>query len=189
MKHLLLIGLGNPGVAYEGTRHNVGILFVRRWVRHQQEFTEVRDWREDSRLQAEVATVTQMGADSGLKVDCLFPLTFMNTSGNSVQAYQRYTEVAIEQMLIVHDDMELPLGDIQLAEVGGSAKGHNGVRSIQERLDTVEIPRLRIGIGRPPANTPVTQFVLSRFTSDEQAVLRDGEKTVFDQITDFRTRL
>lgn len=156
----LLIGLGNPGPQYDGTRHNVGIDAVRAWV------GDSVDWKVDARISAEAALVT--GYQS--LATALFPLTGMNESGQAVATFLKNNPIETEHILIVHDELELALGDVKL-KAGGSAKGHNGVRSIHQHLGTDDIPRLRLGIGRPPVGVTVHDFVLSRFTPDEQTQL------------------
>src|SRR5581483_12302146 len=99
-----------------------------------------------------------------------FPPTFMNESGEAVASFIKEKALTPSQLIIVHDDLELPFGEVRWKE-GGSANGHNGVRSIQEKLSTQEILRLRIGIGRPADDTPIDEFVLQRFSESEEAQL------------------
>ena len=114
----------------------------------------------------------------------LEPKLYMNESGKTLAECMRYYNIPAERVLVVHDDLELALGEIKL-QTGGSAKGHNGIRSIQEHFGNADIARLRIGIGRPADETPVEKFVLSKFTAEEKAVLKNKEKEILQAISDF----
>lgn len=142
-KKIVFVGLGNPGPRYAGTRHNFGCTVLRAWVE-------------------------QVGAPG--RVTALFPTTVMNNLGEAVLQYVREHGVAPEELLIIHDDLELPLGEVRRVE-GGSAKGHKGVRSIQEALGTTQIPRLRLGIGREQAGESVHDFVLGKFEESEKPLV------------------
>lgn len=164
MERFLFVGLGNPGEKFMGTRHNVGVDALRAWV---QQWGDGAAWRQQSRFESEIASVTR----GGMTVDCMFPLTFMNDSGRAVQAYSQFYDIAPEDILIIHDELELPLGEIGIKE-GGSAHGHNGVRSIHDVLGTDQLVRLRIGVGRPVDDVPVERYVLQRFTEDERTIIQ-----------------
>lgn len=110
------------------------------------------------------------------------PKLYMNDSGKTLAECMRYYNIPAERVLVVHDDLELALGEIKI-QTGGSAKGHNGVRSIQEHLGDANIARLRIGIGRPVDDMPVEKFVLSKFTEEELLVLKSKEKEILEAIT------
>ena len=164
MKNILVVGLGNPGGKYEGTRHNMGIDVVRAWVEENREAGMVmRDWKDEPDMHAALAAVFLPEA----KVTCLFPLTFMNDSGQAVAAFVRWSGISVDQVIVAHDDLELPLGVVQ-TQTDGSAHGHNGLRSVSESLGTQAFARLRIGIGRPAEDIPIHDFVLQRFSSDER---------------------
>ena len=160
MTKRLIIGLGNPGPQYNGTRHNLGIAVLRAWAGDQAE------WKTEAKLSAELAQVP----NTEYHITALFPRTGMNESGQAVATFLKYHPVPFEQLLILHDELELPLGEVKL-KPGGSPKGHNGVRSIHQHLGTDEIPRLRLGIGRPPTGVTVHDFVLGRFTPAEQPIV------------------
>lgn len=149
MAHLLFVGLGNPGKKFERTRHNLGIRLLRAWAN--------QDWHPIQKHQAEITAVTI----NNTQITCLFPLTSMNLSGAAVAGFAHPPE----KTLIIHDDLELPLGSLKI-KPDGSARGHNGVRSIHQALGTQNIPRLLLGIG-PPVG-PTEEFVLSKFTPDEE---------------------
>ncbi len=165
METYLLIGLGNVGPDFERTRHNVGVRFLRDWVSHMEEKgCTVSPWREDQGLAAEISSV-QVSPEK--KVWCLFPTTMMNDSGEAVARFLRNHPVEHPHVLIVHDDLETAFGEVWV-KMGGSAKGHNGVRSIHEKLASQDVARLLVGIGRPPQAVPAEKFVLQKFTAEEE---------------------
>lgn len=165
---MIVAGLGNPGSRYRNTRHNVGFhvidLIAERWGR-----PAFRD-----KFSGEVALV-EMPGESGLeKTYLLKPQTFMNLSGNSVQPAVAFFKLTPAQVLIVHDELDLPLGRLQLKSGGGSG-GHNGLKSVSERLGTPDFLRLRVGIGRPPADFlgKPSDFVLQAFAPTEGNQVED----------------
>jgi peptidyl-tRNA hydrolase, PTH1 family len=154
---LLVAGLGNPGRAYERTRHNVGWMVIDELARrHEGSFRSKFDGQlSEVRLE-------------GLRVALLKPETYMNISGKSISAAGRFFKVEPESLLVVHDDVDLEPGRLQ-ARTGGGLAGHNGLRSIASALGTQDFLRLRIGVGRPGRGDrrPVADYVLSPFTLDE----------------------
>jgi PTH1 family peptidyl-tRNA hydrolase len=165
----LLVGLGNPGDRYVGTRHNVGFLVLDRLAAGAG-----TGFRPQPRLQGELAEVGS--GDQRLRL--LKPTTYMNNSGQSVRASLDWFGWGPEQLLVIVDDMDLPLGRLRL-RASGSAGGHNGLRSIIQHLGSDAFARLRIGIGAP-GESPVERrertvgHVLGRFT--------DGERPLLDQV-------
>lgn len=155
----LIVGLGNPGPEYEKTRHNVGFMVVERLCQRQKV-----DWTFDSRLNARCATVGS--------VQLVEPQTMMNSSGGPVRASQQRWNLPPHEMLIVCDDVNLPLGALRLRP-SGSDGGHHGLASCLEALGSQEVPRLRVGVGVEPLPKDLTEFVLSPFTAQESLVL-DG---------------
>ena len=154
----LIIGLGNPGKNYEGTRHNLGFFAVDAFVREQG-----GTWKADVKRKANVCALV-LGKE---KVVLAKPTTFMNLSGEAVQALASFYKVGHEDILLIHDEMDLVPGRIQLKPEGGRDAGHNGVASIQERLGTKALPRLRIGIGRPEhPNQPTEDYVLGPLSTE-----------------------
>lgn len=152
----LFAGLGNPGREHRGNRHNVGFMFVDRIAESMQlEFTR-------KQLQALIAKGT---FESG-KVILAKPQTFMNESGRAVASLARYYRLAPERLVVIYDDLDLPLGSVRLRTEGGSA-GHKGMRSIIQQLGSRAFPRLRIGIGRPPGRLDPAEYVLRDFQPDE----------------------
>lgn len=154
----LIVGLGNPGREYDRTRHNIGFMVVDELYRRLNE----PGYR--ARFKG-LAAEGIVGAD---KVTLLKPLTFMNLSGQSVSEAVRWYHLALEDVLIVADDLDLPFGTLRL-RARGSAGGHNGLASIFEQLGTNEVARLKIGIGRG-SNTAYSH-VLGRFTAEQEAEL------------------
>jgi PTH1 family peptidyl-tRNA hydrolase len=161
----LIVGLGNPGKQYEHTRHNIGF--------------EVID--ECSRLfnipldQSKHKGLYGIGFYKGEKVLLLKPLTYMNLSGESIRAVVDYYQIDIENAVIVYDDLDLPAGKVRLRQKG-SAGGHNGIKSTIAHLGTQEFNRIRIGINRPPKGMKVPDYVLGRFTKEEQESVMDAVK-------------
>jgi PTH1 family peptidyl-tRNA hydrolase len=150
---LLVVGLGNPGRDYAGNRHNVGFMVVDELARRRG-----GSWR--SKFSGKLAEVRIDDHRVGL----LKPETFMNESGRSVQAAAAFFKVEPDAILVVHDEGDLPNGRLQ-ARRGGGLAGHNGLRSIAQRLGTPEFLRLRVGVGRPGRGDrrPLADYVLSDF--------------------------
>jgi PTH1 family peptidyl-tRNA hydrolase len=155
----LIVGLGNPGPRYKGNRHNAGYHCVERLgQRCKIDTGKVMFKAHISRCDVE-----------GTRVVVARPLTFMNLSGLAVRPLVRWYHLSLVDLLVVHDDLDLPLGRLRLRRKGGSG-GHKGMRSIIDSLGTDEFPRLRIGIGRPSAGPP-ERYVLNDFTEDELPVM------------------
>lgn len=152
----LIVGLGNPGDEYRGTRHNVGFEVVDRLAsRHGG------GW-EAAKVDGIIARC-RIGSDP---VMLLKPLTYMNLSGDAVQGLAHYFRIDAPDILIVADDVNLPLGRLR-ARKSGTEGGHNGLRSVILRLGTIDVPRLRVGVGRGDARRELADHVLSRFDADE----------------------
>lgn len=162
----LLVGLGNPGSRYAGTRHNVGFMALERLAqRHDATF------RSQAKLHGVLAEVG-LGAE---RLRLLMPQTYMNDSGRSIRAALDWFALSPDQLLVVVDDMDLPLGRLRLRQAG-SAGGHNGLRSTISQLGTQDFGRLRIGIGAPADNPAERRartigHVLGRFSAAEQSTL------------------
>ena len=160
LRHLI-IGLGNPGRSFRLNRHNVGFMLLDRLA--QDLGTSFRRRQADS-------LVTD-GRIDGLKVILAKPQSFMNTSGGPVASLVRFFQIPLDHLLVVFDDLDLPLGTIRLRGSGGSA-GHRGMQSVVSRLGSEEFPRLRIGIGRPPGRTDPADFVLKDFADSDSELLK-----------------
>jgi len=156
---LLIAGLGNPGREHAGDRHNVGWMVV-------EELARRHDGSFRSKFSGRLAE-TRMG---DARVALLEPETYMNDSGRSISAAARFFKVSPQDVLVVHDDVDLDVGRLQ-ARAGGGLAGHNGLRSIAEILGTQEFLRLRVGVGRPGRGDPrpVADYVLSPFTAEDDA--------------------
>jgi len=162
----LVVGLGNPGQKYAGTRHNVGFMALEAYAAAEQS-----RFRSMAKLQGEVAEV---GIGSG-RIRLLMPQTFMNESGRSIRAALDWFDLSADQVLVLVDDMDLPLGRLRL-RAKGSAGGHNGLRSTIQHLGTQEFARLRIGIGAPGRTAAerrerTVSHVLGSFHKNEQPML------------------
>lgn len=153
-----VVFLGNPGRDYHRTRHNAGFLVAETWPRS-------RDLSWKAKFKGEWAPLL-LGSRV---VPLLKPLTFMNLSGESARALGEFLRIAPESWLVVHDDIDLPLGEVRL-QTGGGLGGHNGLRSLRQHLGTDRFHRLRLGVGRPAAGD-VASHVLGRFSPDEEITL------------------
>ncbi len=156
----LLVGLGNPGREYRGNRHNVGFMAVDR-------LCEVFGIKI-GKVQAKALIGT--GPWEGRKIIVAKPQTYMNLSGDAIGSLLRYYKVPINQMIVAHDDLDLPVGTLRLRPGGGSA-GQKGVASTIDRIGTQNFPRLRIGIGRPPGQMDAATYVLQDFSKADQELL------------------
>jgi PTH1 family peptidyl-tRNA hydrolase len=172
---LLVVGLGNPGREYASHRHNVGFMAVDDLARRLRADAP-RDRFSGACARAEVA---------GEPAILLQPMTFMNDSGRSVQAAMAFFKITPGDLLVIHDELDIPFGDLRL-KLGGGHAGHNGLRSIMESVGTGDFGRVRMGIGRPPSGFrgEVASFVLSGFTGEERAVLPEMLKKAGDSVLD-----
>lgn len=153
---LLIVGLGNPGNEYENTRHNAGFMTLDAWCRaHNGSMTQTK-------FQGIYGSL-RLG---GKQIHLLKPQTYMNLSGKSVQACMAFFHVAHENVLVIHDDLDIPMGDVR-CKCGGGAGGHNGLKSIIELTGSPAFNRLRMGIGRPVHND-VINYVLGTIPQAEQ---------------------
>jgi peptidyl-tRNA hydrolase, PTH1 family len=156
----LICGLGNPGAEHAGDRHNAGYLVLERLASRAGISLDMAKF--DGRLGA-----GRLGAE---RVLLLKPETYMNLSGQSVGAAARFYKVAPAQVLVVHDELDLPFGRLQLKSGGGTA-GHNGLRSILSGLGEEGFARLRVGVGKPEGKQKVVGHVLSGFSAEERGLL------------------
>ena len=160
MESYLIVGLGNPGPQYVASRHNIGFRCLERLAAaHDLAFHK-------RQKQAQVAR----GTIHGQPVILAKPQTFMNESGRAVVPLAHFYRVVLERLLVVYDDLDLPLGAVRLRPEGGSG-GHKGMRSVIEHLGSQDFPRLRIGIGRPPGRMDPAAYVLQDFSADEEPLL------------------
>lgn len=170
----LIVGLGNPGKEYVTTRHNAGFLAL-------DAFCEDEDgaWKKDEKRKAEICKLTIGDEDVVLAK----PTTFMNNSGEAVAALTSFYKVKTEEILVVHDELDIEPGQIRFKAQGGDA-GHNGVSSILERLGTDKIARLRLGIGRPSGDNrqPTTDYVLGELSPEDAPNVLDTSSAMRDWI-------
>lgn len=167
----LIVGLGNPGPKYDRTRHNVGFMAVDELARRHG-----ISWR-GRQARAEVAK----GMINGIPVVLAKPQTFMNLSGESVSGLLNWHKIPASRLIIIYDDMDLPLGTIRV-RARGSAGGHNGMKSILQHLRSEEFARLRIGVERPPGAGENIDWVLGHFTKDEQRELQPALNNAVDAV-------
>jgi PTH1 family peptidyl-tRNA hydrolase len=156
----LIVGLGNPGLAYAATRHNIGFMVVDRLVR-KHGLKSSHSWTN-----AEIAE----GEIDGLTVLTVKPLAFMNRSGGPVGDIVRKQGIPCEDMVVIHDDIDLAYERLKIKEKGGDG-GHNGLRSLTDALGTDAFIRVRMGVGRPDAGIGVVEYVLGVFDADQQPAL------------------
>ncbi len=153
----LFFGLGNPGKTYENTRHNLGQIFIKKLA---------------DKYHFRLSTKNKLLSEIGEASKNIFAIStqYMNLSGTSVQKVAAFYKITPENIYIIHDDLDLPVGEWRLQFDRGAA-GHNGVKSTIENLGTQAFWRLRIGIGHPPENIPVEDYVLKTFTSEEKKLI------------------
>jgi len=170
----LIIGLGNPGKEYELTRHNAGWLALEKFAE-----TEKLTSKKSSKLQAETFDY-KVGRN---KVVLAKPQTFMNNSGISVQIMMNFFRLTSKDIVVVHDDKDIPIGEIRVQTNRGPA-GHNGIKSIIEHIGTQDFTRIRIGVG--PVDKEkievISNFVLNKFTKDEFKILHSAFENVATEI-------
>jgi peptidyl-tRNA hydrolase, PTH1 family len=168
----LIVGLGNPGPEYAKTRHNAGFIVCDRLAERWR-----ASWTRERKFNARVAQVRR---DERRVLLCQ-PHTFMNASGEAVQALVSFYQAPMSHMLVLVDDADLPLGQLRLRP-GGSSGGHHGLESIEQQLGTRNYPRLRIGIGRQEGAREIIGHVLGRFESTEAALADKLFKVASDQV-------
>jgi peptidyl-tRNA hydrolase, PTH1 family len=174
----LIVGLGNPGAKYQQTLHNIGFDVVNELARR---YTVTFD---AAPAEALLAKVRGLGDDTVLLAK---PLTFMNLSGHAVQDLRHYFKIEPVDLLIVTDDVNLPAGQLR-ARRGGSAGGHNGLKSIIAQLGTDQFPRLRVGVGRGDPRRDLADRVLGRAEPDEREILADATTLAADAAELFVTQ-
>lgn len=170
----IIVGLGNPGKDYAGSRHNVGFDFLDRFA----EATEASDFKLNKKFDAEVSEVTI----DQTKVLLAKPQTFMNDSGSAVQKIMSFYKLALSDFIVVYDEMDFEPGKFTFSFGRGSA-GHNGIESIAQSLGTTDFARLRIGIGRPTHAGEKADYVLGLAPSDDQKKIASSVKEAIDAIT------
>jgi len=160
----LIVGLRNPGMAYERTRHNAGGWFVEELVKSNHAAFKV-----DKKLQGELADLTI----ENRALRALLPLSFMNHSGLSVHLTSQFYRIEPHEILVVHDDLDLPVGTVKL-KIDGGHGGHNGLRDIISQLGTRHFYRLRLGIAHPSDKTAVVDYVLGKPSAEDKQLINDA---------------
>lgn len=176
-KSILIVGLGNPGKEYDGTRHNIGYDAVESLVTSHSEFDA---WitKKDLKCQQTSATI------GGTKVIVIKPTTFMNLSGEAVQAVQNFYRISSSNTIVVADELDIPFGQIK-TKVGGGSAGHNGIKSIMQHCGE-NFGRIRIGIdSEHRTKNDEKDFVLKKFSNDEQTNLADLNREVVSILTEY----
>ena len=159
----LIVGLGNPGGEYDGTRHNIGFevanVLSKRWDLPKAK-SKYRGLLTDGRT-----------GPGGPRIAILRPVTYMNEAGDSVGPARGALKVDLDRVLVIHDEIDLPFGEIRV-RTGGGLAGHNGLKSLRARLGSPDFTRIRIGVGRPPTTDPdrVAAYVLGRFREPKEDV-------------------
>jgi PTH1 family peptidyl-tRNA hydrolase len=156
----LILGLGNPGRRYQFTRHNIGFMVLEKIA---------AQWEVDLK-QKSFDALWNRGKIAGINLLLAMPQTYMNLSGNSVRKLLSYFKVDVNNLIIIHDDLDLPFGTVRLKTGGGDA-GHKGLKSIISCLGTADFMRVRLGIGKPSDKSRIEDYVLQKFDSGETALL------------------
>ncbi|MDR5659188.1 aminoacyl-tRNA hydrolase [Serpentinicella sp. ANB-PHB4] len=169
----VLVGLGNPGNKYDGTRHNIGFDTIDIFAaNHNIAITKLKH-----------KALIGEGRIFGEKVLLVKPQTYMNLSGESVQDIMNYYKVEPEKLMVIYDDIDLNVGAVRIRQKG-SAGTHNGMKSILYNIQTDRFPRIRIGVGRPP-HGDLVNFVLGKFTKEEVPLMEEAVKKSSDALTSF----
>ena len=169
----LIIGLGNPGKEYENTRHNCGFMVMDRLC------DKLNVSIDNNKFKGLYTKIKYQGQD----VVLLKPQTFMNLSGESVRAVMDFFKIDVEDILVIYDDMDMPVGKLRL-RTSGSAGGHNGIKNIIQHVSSQDFKRIRVGIDRNP-RIKVVDYVLSRFKSDEMEMISQGIEAASDAVIDY----
>jgi PTH1 family peptidyl-tRNA hydrolase len=160
----LVVGLGNPGPSYAGNRHNIGYM-----VNEELASRVGSGFRPHKTGRADVVE-GRLGGPGGARVVLARPRCYMNESGGPVSALAKFYKIPVDQVIAVHDELDIPFDTLRV-KLGGGDNGHNGLRSMRRSLDSGEFYRVRVGIGRPPGRQSPADFVLSDYSSAERKVL------------------
>jgi PTH1 family peptidyl-tRNA hydrolase len=167
----IIVGLGNPTAQYAGTRHNVGFSVI-------LELAEAYNIKVDTRKHK---ALIGKGSIHGEKVILAMPQTYMNLSGESVRELLDYYKCDAGDLLVIYDDIDLAVGKLRLRSKG-SAGGHNGIKNIIAHTGTQEFDRIRVGVGQKPKGWDLADYVLGRFSAEEQPIIREGTKRACDAV-------
>jgi peptidyl-tRNA hydrolase, PTH1 family len=171
----LIVGLGNPGAQYQANRHNIGFQCVDLFSRRQR--------IEVGKLQNRAMTGDGWVEQNGRRQRVLLakPLTYMNASGQAIAPLMRFYKVALDDLIVIHDDIDLAQGKVRLRH-GGSSGGQNGIKSLIEQLGSQEFARLKVGVGRPPGRMDPAAFVLQNFTPAEEEIFGPLREKIVDAL-------
>ncbi|MBN2939748.1 MAG: aminoacyl-tRNA hydrolase [Collinsella sp.] len=159
----MVAGLGNPGEEYAQTRHNAGFKAIDELARQ----ANVTYWKNQAGAEVASIKVNDAEAEGGKReVILVKPQSYMNTSGGPISKLCAQYKVSVEELLVIHDELDIPAGDVRI-KVGGGHAGHNGLRSIIDKMGSRDFSRVRVGIGNPPGRMPVADFVLKQLRSRE----------------------
>lgn len=168
----MVAGLGNPGDEYAQTRHNAGFKAIDELARQ----ANVTYWKNQAGAEVASIQVNDTEAEGGKReVILVKPQSYMNTSGGPISKLCAQYKVSVEELLVIHDELDIPAGDVRI-KVGGGHAGHNGLRSIIDKMGSRDFSRVRVGIGNPPGRMPVADFVLKQLRSREA---EDFDETTF----------
>lgn len=166
----MVAGLGNPGDEYARTRHNAGFCAIDELARQ----ANVTYWKNQSGAEVATIAVNDPDADGGKREVLLVkPQSYMNTSGGPISKLCAAHRIAPEELLVIHDELDIPSGDVRV-KIGGGHAGHNGLRSIIDKLGSRDFSRIRVGIGEPPGRMPVADFVLKQLRAREAEEFDDA---------------
>jgi PTH1 family peptidyl-tRNA hydrolase len=161
----LIVGLGNPGPSYAGHRHNVGAMVVAELAARAGASLRLHKARA---VAAEVRIGTLPGGAPGPRAVIATPLSYMNESGGPVAGLMSFYKVPVENLVVIHDELDIPFAEVRL-KLGGGEGGHNGLRSITKSVGTRDYLRVRVGIGRPPGRMDAADYVLHDFSGSERS--------------------
>jgi len=174
----IIVGLGNPGKEYEKTRHNVGFISLDRIAK----LYSFGDFKKEEKFEAEIS----QGEIAAEKVFLVKPQTFMNSSGRTVQKIMNFYKMGSNDLIVIHDDLDITLGEFRIGS-GSRSAGHKGVQSIIDFLDSKDFMRVRIGIKVEDRKIPTEKFVLGNFTKEESeaidGALSDAIETIKKELT------
>ncbi len=169
----LIIGLGNPGIKYQNTRHNLGQIIVNQYVEAKYKST----LQEKKSLSAKIYEI----GESGDKKIFATSLDYMNNSGFTVKKISQFYKIIPSDIIVIHDDLDLGVGDYRI-QFDRSSAGHNGIKSIIEALNSQQFHRIRVGIGNPTGSIPIEDYVLQPFSKPESDIIKSLIPKIFEEI-------
>ena len=175
-KTILLVGLGNPGKDYDLTRHNAGWLAI-------DNFVSKTDGMEEWIQKKDFKCLLSSGRAGDARVIAIKPTTFMNLSGEAVQAVMAFYKIPLDKVVVIHDELDIYFGQIRM-RMGGSSAGHNGIKSVTQHLGE-DYGRIRIGVGPKPEKIDSEAFVLQKFSAEEQAQLSNLTQEVNSILSEY----